>query len=121
MNYELALKLKEAGFPQNGNIILCGMHPVGDCREWEDECKETHVVKPTLSGLIEACEPNKADDFNIRIFGGECEACLIYHGYFEGWNGIERDEDGAVSIDLRIIGKTPEAAVANLYLALNKK
>lgn len=114
MNQELALKLKVAGFPQERPIMShC-------CHWWFTEPDGSFVMNPTLEELIEACCPDIADDFNLNLQSGIWEACLIYHGYFEGWIGMER-EDGFVSIDERIKSKTPEEAVANLWLALNSK
>lgn len=113
MNYELAKKLKNAGFPYTektyqvvyppgviqkpGSYIGAGMSEVID---------QGQVRIPTLSELIEACG---------------LEFKLLEYDPIQ------------IDLDLRWMalpnptsthgeyGSTPEEAVANLYLALNKK
>lgn len=87
MNYELALQLKNAGFP--------GSEKWEDCkvlfRNSENMNDDREVV--SLSELIEACE-NKFDSLYLssgRWYTGSCT------------------------------GSTPEEAVANLWLSLQKK
>lgn len=120
MNYELSKKLRDNGFPQTG-VSCRGILNNGVVQDYGKPYKTELEMAylPTLSELIDACEPHKADDFDLRIFTGICTAQLIYHGYFEGWVGVERDNDGAVSINIKADGSTPEEAVANLWLALN--
>lgn len=100
MNYELAKKLKDAGFEEISNndverIIVDG--------SWG---------APTLSELIEAC-------------GGYF--WNLYRAQNVGMAGLNRDHHhyGAeTSPELGIgiqTGSTPEEAVANLYLALHNK
>jgi len=93
ISYELAKQLKEAGFPQDGDI-----------EQWENHGDNSGdgVFKPTLSELIEAC-------------GDEFES-LSLHPYYDGdiYMVFGRNTLG-------FNGSTPEEAVANLYLALNKK
>lgn len=94
MNYDLALKLKNAGFPQGeiGSWICCveGLH-VG--RESEDD-----IYVPTLSELIEACGDSFYSLHIVSTTKGNWEARAT------------SDEIGT--------GFTPEEAVANLWLAL---
>lgn len=112
MDYELAKQLKDAGFPQDiGSIWItrddsyAGILPKniknGDIIQFEP--KNDAVVKPTLSELIEAC----GDKFD----------CLIrrYDGVWISY-GIT---GGDYNINTK--GKTPEKAVARLWLELNKK
>jgi len=96
MNYELAKKLKDAGFKQegsgllmNGNVYALGFsEPTGD------------MYYPTLSELIEAC--------------GESFYNLVKQQVWvaRAYNEIEDEYVGT--------GNTPEEAVAELWLALNK-
>lgn len=99
MNYELALKLKESGFPQPESVKIPDYLPtniINTSSVWE--LKE-NVYTPTLSKLIEAC----GDKFDklLRIYTGEFVAETI---------GKEPH-----------IGSTPEEAVAKLWLELNNK
>ncbi len=92
MNYELAKKLKDAGFPQEGD---------GSVR-WTDQEPNLGipVYQPTLSELIEAC----GDKFEFMGKGDPVSEWIAFD------NG-----------ELNGRGSTPEIAVANLYLALNTK
>lgn len=102
MNYELAKKLKENGFPQkypryyeDGSTFnqMTMEHPRN--RDiWEIEIKKV-VYKPTLSELIEACGDGFDALYNQKS-EWQAEADMKY-GY----------------------GSTPEESVANLWLALN--
>lgn len=96
MNYELALKLKNAGFPQKGEYKL-----------FPNDGIHEEVVMPSLSELIEACEKSKPNmDFALFHWGNwVCGDRAEYEG---DW--ITRAE-----------GETPEIAVANLWLKLNNK
>lgn len=106
MTYELALKLKNAGFPQatkaGNQIPKPGMGAIVDI---DKKGKNIPIAgewayAPTLSELIEAC--------------GE--------GYFKLAHGQD-DWYGSMGLDneKHSHGSTPEEAVANLWLALNKK
>jgi len=109
MKYELALKLKEAGFPQReleeGDFTLC-QHNNGDIHEIDESCE--HVVIPSLSELIEACK----EDFHSlhRLVHRPLEQ--------ERWQvrGVKTK-----STEHIVYGSTSEEAIANLYLALNNK
>lgn len=92
MTYELAKQLKDAGFPQKENTY------------WKNERGEgtLGVYAPTLSELIEACGE---EFYSIR------KQTLKYCAE-------------SVASDDRFFqakGSTPEEAVANLWLELNKK
>lgn len=89
MNYELAKKLKDAGFP----IPIHG-------QVMESE-KETYY--PTLEELIEECGNHF---ISLEKFGHKFKA----NAY------IENDRIGD---QLHVNGETPSEAVANLYLALH--
>lgn len=97
ITYELAKKLKDAGFPK-------------DYTEWNDHDEELlektwymygKGYSPTLSELIEVCGGTSV--FRLTR-DTEWEACV---DPITGW----------VSGN----GSTPEEAVANLWLELNKK
>lgn len=125
MNYELAKKLKDAGFPQNttqglksfnGALLYkderhsttesSAMQLVDRIRKSGKESMEELIYEPTLSELIEAC---------IKI-----------HLYFtlskvneHWWSGCSNE---IIHQKTNIkIGSTPEESVAHLYLALNNK
>lgn len=80
MTLELALKLREAGFPKH-----------------YDEFVE--YSRPTLSELIESCGHVSLDYFPD---GNSFASCCDRKGH-------------------EVIGKTPEEAVAKLWLALNER
>jgi hypothetical protein len=93
MNYELAKKLKDAGFPQYEPNGFPGiMNPDGD----------KAVYYPTLSKLIESC----GDDFK-EMYRADKSGKSI-------WVAKCCDNSSHVGE-----GSTPEEAVANLWLALN--
>jgi len=90
MNYKLAKQLKEAGFGNFADNVIDG----------KTGRKFTDIWMPTLSKLIEAC----GDEFTSLGRG-----YIRNNPYFE-----------AESYDLSGKGKTPEEAVAKLYIKLNK-
>jgi len=118
MNYELAKKLKDAGFPQekcyftfvkisNGEWDLWNSTDISEFETPRTEISDVHC--PTLSELIEVCG--------------------------EGFETLSKDEDGwyannyytreqAEKQDDSILklfhGSTPEEAVAKLWLEINK-
>jgi hypothetical protein len=111
MTYELAKELKDAGFPQEGEFWYSfNEHGNGtewevyhylqnlDTEEWFSLDKTKNILSPTLSELIEAC--------------GEMFGNLSYAPGL-----VQKDHAWCCNEEL---GKTPEEAVANLYLALNK-
>lgn len=121
MTYELAKQLKDAWFPQelsNGNWAYCldcgetselhlmhndndeGNFVGNDYSHRQQDYPEGNFIKsPTLSELIEACGDA---NFALRKIVG-------------GWQ-IEWEEEPLEETYLQ--GKTPEEAVARLYLAL---
>jgi len=108
LTYELALKLKEAGFPQDTNMkhyhatygLAVGIPHPGTLIDPDV------VAIPNLSELIEAC----GDD----LFG-------IIRGPFN--NGWEAGSDWSYDHLSGKVGhgSTPEEAVARLWIELNKK
>ena len=114
MNYELCKKLKDAGFKQsgwNGNTIT---EDGTESSDYEDlvTTEEGECYLPTLSELIEAFE-NRFICISKNPFEDKQENQeWIAEGFGEG---IER------SVKIQWSGKTPEEAVANLWLELNKK
>ncbi len=116
MDYELAKKLKEAGWPQEENdhtgqhwLDEAGSydHPTGD----ENEC-----VAPPLPELIEACLKQDIDCFRLE------KDCIIK------FNGKEKPEHWRAECmssswsnnKIEFFGSTPEIAVSNLWLAIQK-
>jgi len=104
MNYELAKQLSEAGFPQECSY---------PSEIYSDEERGDGTIeggffyrKPTLSELIEACLTKKGDEIQLNIGEGSS----VHKWDFS-------DDDGT---PYSFIGRTPEEAVANLWLALNK-
>jgi len=107
INYKLAKQLKDAGYPQIGlkytwyySTSPMGCYNLGeeylDVKNYPDR-----IVIPTLSELIDAC---KVDHF-----------VLHYDGRF-GWSAYNFQGIGTAKSY-----KTPEEAVAKLWLKLNKK
>lgn len=92
MNYELAKRLKENGFPQNFDISENIGHTM-----------YSDIHFPSLSELIEAC----GKDFDQLERYNKYEEDADWKAY-----GYSHDKEG--------LGSTPEEAVANLWLELNK-
>lgn len=109
MEYELAKKLRDAGFPQrrgiNGNPLIC---PHGGYGTHEATCVDA-VVVPTLSELIEAC--------------GEKFRGLILHTNFNRdnsaapWQAKPNRHKVPKSVRSQR-GKTAKEAVAKLWLTI---
>lgn len=106
INYDLAKKLKDAGFPQ---VDLGGFNFQED------------LNYPTLEELIDACGdgfalfgPNKR--FNpLRQIEGTALYSHTEQKTLDDWTAISRE------LELVSHGSTHEEAVANLWLALNTK
>lgn len=106
MDYELCKKLKDAGFPQMTNDHRDLLFPSSKEEDrFANSIGESWLFayNPTLSELIEAC----GDRFHMLL---------------SGWSALERyDWDIESSNGMEGKGSTPEEAVANLWLELNKK
>lgn len=101
LSFELCKALKGKGFPYKGNKTCYACQdeygvPNGSCGSHH----EVFPYIPSLSELIEACG---ADLYNITNMGTFWQT-----NFKDGFAG-------------ETAGKTPEEAVANLYLALNSK
>lgn len=101
MTYELAEKLKDAGFPIKTTTTMGGLVPETTVNP------NTALIGPTLSELIEACD-GKCDNFRLSHWSIEWVAG-DWMNYVDDWKN-----------DMRGEGTTPEEAVANLWLALNE-
>lgn len=95
MNYKLAKQLKDAGFPNSENWMIEIINPNGDkgfvC-DWE--------LKPTLSELIFACGEL------VLTVGDSGESYVFTYRFIDS------------SSEYNGRGKTPEIAVAKLWLKL---
>lgn len=106
MNYDLAKKLKDAGFP-NIRIGDYFNHTVGshsDDRGGDSDylCYCNKDKLPTLSELIEACGP-------------------LFNSLHQLGNGKWCADDSRIQKQTHYSGSTPDEAVANLYMALHEK
>lgn len=113
ISYELALKLKEAGFPQAdiGRESPSSWYDCdGELLDWGSE--ENDVYIPTLSELIGECGERFKE---LRLYHKPLKPSAVAQA-----RGAKR-EDGSTSKDIKTEGSSPEEAVANLYLALAKK
>lgn len=98
MNYELAKKLKDNGFPNSEKWVIKN-----------DIITLDSPFSLSLSELIEAC----GDRFSsINKINGEWVAVNC--------KTIEDEESIEFDFKNHSFGKTPEEAVANLWLELNK-
>lgn len=106
MNYELAKKLKDTGFPQEGDSsrqIL--IKPI-------DLDNPLYLYFPTLEELIEACEDSfgallRISDTSFQSMGGKLERSEL------------SPTQGRYAI--QVLGVTPLESVANLWLVLHGK
>lgn len=120
MNYDLARRLKEAGFPQYHLQNRSGYFWDFDKSWWhtlenDHPDEEDSIYSPTLSELIEACpkiwkiEEWFEGDFTLQFYNPREQWFVGYAStddWYEGPNGE---------------GSTPEIAVAELWLKLNEK
>ncbi len=127
LSYELAKQLKDANFPLPERLDNCRAY-LGAPNDVEG-FEQNKVPLPTLSELIEAC--------GVHSEGLPVFKQLNWHA--KRPNGIVATPQGGVNADevgywsakarkgkglsghLTAWGKTPEEAVANLWLALNAK
>lgn len=129
MEYKLAKKLKDAGFPQkhdygntyysnkDGNQITIsssddydstGRVPFID--NISTGLSDDYIYKPTLSELIDACvELSETGDFHLERNAIDKETFASWGASVDCFKGNEY-----------ISGKTLEKTVANLWLELNK-
>ena len=120
MNYELAVKLKNAGFPlhpasvedakdskRKKQIFCYGKDDIGRDGVW---------LFPTLSELIEACEASPKGESDGR------QSFFLRADYVEKDGVLERVWGAGYKDTLHVVAlsENPEEAVANLWLALNK-
>jgi len=116
MTYDLAKKLKDAGFPQGTGNYICPHSETtpsalvvgsdGEARCPVNGCQI--VFEPTLSELIEACSPFTPDEFYLGTQLDFWEATWINHT-------ARKEDDKQITVS----GSTPLEAVAHLFLALN--
>ncbi len=114
ISYELVKQLKDAGFPQRHKVNSipseCSMWygDKGELVGFPDYFRKTHCYIPTLSELIDACGTR----FLLLRQNGE--------GEWFAFDNTERTlSEGNISE--RPPSKTPEEAVAKLWLKLNDK
>ncbi len=104
MNYELAKKLKDNGFPQQKCSMIWKSASVGM------STSDPVLMVPTLSELIEECPSwfEKENDYWFTL-----QKCKDFWSagylYYDNWH--EKVGEGS----------TPEEAVAMLWLAINGK
>jgi hypothetical protein len=112
MNYELSKQLKDAGFPIQDGCIAEERHnswvsPEGNFSYWNSGDEDVYV--PTLEELIEAC----GEDFPLRLQSSYKRNDLYWQA--DNWGHFTPNTRDIVSET----GKTPQEAVAKLWLALN--
>jgi len=103
LSYKDAKELKDAGFPQGEPNSWSVQFADRPKQEIKGNPFEEYI--PTLSELIEAC----GDDFS-HLKKLETSWIAVTHSAFDE-NGNNFEE----------FGKTPEQAVKNLWIKLNKK
>lgn len=106
MNYDLAKKLKDAGFPQ---LEMPLFDSEGYWYRTEEEILNW-VHTPTLSELVEACG---ATFRSLEKYSNTENGQLVYY-----WSAYAVDVTGRNGATKK--GISPEEAVANLWLELNK-
>ena len=122
MNYELIIKLLKAGFKSTQMITLSNfISQDGEITSFLGK-RNDGICIPTLSDLIQSIESNKI--INLGESGKEIiDFTLVSKmsswkaGYY---NNSDYEPDWVESLPIGE-GSTPEEAVANLWLELNKK
>ena len=126
MNYELAKKLKDAGWPQSIEGMKCvwGIDPDGKIAGVNGEkgamMSDGFLRLPNLSELIEACGNGifnllRQSQFHQQETGFKWKATFADVSKMEGLSVSEAER---IMVDG--LGSTPEEAVVNLWLLLNK-
>ena len=112
MEYKLAKQLKDLGFTQNEwNGVGSYLSSFGIPKKiFVDEFSSEVAYIPTLSELIEAC----GDEFQLTRWDES-----VWDGLWVASTEIYYDDAGYVG-DIGE-GKTPEEAVAKLYIKLNNQ
>jgi hypothetical protein len=109
LTYEKAKELKDAGFPQSfKECNNCCFDNVGAI--W-DEKKFYHVYSPTLEELIEACGEK---------FGGLQKRGDKYYAFHSRYLTNPDNNFLGQTKDVVEVFNTPEKALANLWLAIQK-
>lgn len=106
MNYELAKKLKDVGFP-----LRKATHQETDIFGGTDTGGYVYVY-PTLSELIEACGDR---------FGKLIHYVSSQYGKQGLWGAHATFVYGESGSSVKTIGTTPEEALGNLWLSLQAK
>ncbi|MDB6059046.1 MAG: hypothetical protein JWO95_2890 [Verrucomicrobiales bacterium] len=104
MRYDLAKKLSDAGFVQDGDgrFFRSGFHDISDRDgDYEYDVPARDLYDPTLSELIAACGQHVQLDWFPNTKSAFANCC-------------DRN-------DHQQPGSTPEEAVARLWLVLNRK
>lgn len=119
MEDDLLKQLKDAGFPLKPasmadekarlKMFQYGKDSIGRDNTW--------WLIPTLSELIDAC----GEDFAELVRSNDYETKPMWRAYMTEEAFDKTGIDCVVDCDGYEIGETPEIAVANLWLALNKK
>lgn len=101
LSYELCKRLKECGFPDmsSAEMETNGREYISDGEQW--------LKVPTLSELIEACGRKFGGIYQVQGKDLRMKDTVHWYAYSYGKK-------------IEIEGKTPEEAVANLYLKINK-
>lgn len=107
ISYELAKKLKDAGFPQDrdGDGYELGSNGLRRSYQSFDDFLE-YAYAPTLSELIEAC----GDEVRLQSYWSENDLM---------WQADNSSNFYVKENQIAGVGSTPEEAVALLYLAIN--
>lgn len=107
MEYELAIKLRDAGFPQSGEYWYAedtyGGPTLISEDAWQDRTYYKKLcVAPTLSELIEAC----GEDFRSLL-------------KTDAWLATAVKIEGVMSTRIAEKADIPDTAVTKLYLSLH--
>lgn len=125
MNYELALKLKEAGFPQEPATHWIGGGTVevdenyGEKRKIVSHTKRELVRYPTLEELLEQMPMRKKYLGTVNDAHFVLRKIVTFSG--EEYLAAYEDEDTGIPVPRYEFYGSALVAVANLWLALNSK